>query len=105
MSKAITAADFDTEVLQSTEPVLVDFWAVWCGPCKLIGPHIDALATEYAGKAKVFKCNVEEEQDIASKYNVMQIPTLLFFKDGKVVDQLIGAESKAKIAARLDALV
>ncbi len=105
MSTAVTTADFEQVVLKSDVPVLVDFWAVWCGPCKMIGPHIDALATEYAGKAKVLKCNVDEEAEVAGKYNVMSIPTLLFFKDGKLVDQIIGAVSKDTIAKKLNTLL
>ena len=105
MSSAITTSDFEAEVLQSNVPVLVDFWAVWCGPCKMIGPHIDELATQYAGKAKVLKCNVDDETEIASKYGVMSIPTLLFFKGGKVVDQIVGAVPKATIAGKLDGLL
>jgi thioredoxin 1 len=105
MSSAVTTSDFETEVLQSSVPVLVDFWAVWCGPCKMIGPHIDELATQYAGKAKVLKCNVDDETEIASKYGVMSIPTLLFFKGGKVVDQIVGAVPKATIAGKLDGLL
>ena len=105
MSSAITTSDFDQEVLQSNVPVLVDFWAVWCGPCKMIGPYIDALATEYEGRAKVLKCNVDDEAEIAGKYGVMSIPTLLFFKGGKVVDQIIGAVPKTAIAGKLDSLL
>ena len=105
MSTAVTAADFEQVVLKSDVPVLVDFWAVWWGPCKMIGPHIDALATEYAGKAKVLKCNVDEEAEVAGKYNVMSIPTLLFFKEGKLVDTIVGAVSKDTIAKKLNTLL
>lgn len=107
MSKAaaVTTADFEKEVLQSDVPVLVDFWAVWCGPCRMIAPHVDAVAEEFAGKAKVFKVDTDAEQKIATDYNVMSIPTLIFFKDGKVADQLIGAVPKSEIANRLNKLV
>jgi thioredoxin 1 len=105
MSSAVTTGDFDQEVLQSNVPVLVDFWAVWCGPCKMIGPHIDALAAEYEGKAKILKCNVDDEPEIAGKYGVMSIPTLKFFKGGKVVDEIVGAVSKTVIAGKLDSLL
>lgn len=105
MSNIVTTSEFDQEVLQSAVPVLVDFWAVWCGPCKMIGPHIDALSTEYAGRAKVLKCNVDDESEIASRYNVMSIPTLLFFKGGKVVDQIVGAAPKAAMAKKLEDLL
>lgn len=105
MSKVVTTSEFEQEVLQSPVPVLVDFWAVWCGPCKMIAPHVDALATEYEGRAKVLKCNVDDESEIAGRYGVMSIPTLLFFKDGKVVDQIVGAAPKTAIANRLEALL
>ncbi|HSV72743.1 MAG TPA: thioredoxin [Chthonomonadales bacterium] len=99
---AVTADTFDTEVLHSTMPVVVDFWAEWCGPCRMVAPHLDAIAEEYAGKAKVVKVNVDEEPDLAGRYNVMSIPTLLFIKDGKVVDQSVGAEPKSAIVSRLE---
>ena len=102
---AVTSADFDAEVLQSPVPVLVDFWAVWCGPCRMIAPHVDAVAEEFQGKAKVLKVDVDVEQDIAAKYGVMSIPTLVFFKDGKVADQIVGAQSKSVIAGKLEKLV
>ena len=102
---AVTSSDFDAQVLQSSVPVLVDFWAVWCGPCKMIAPHVDALAEEYAGRVKVMKVNVDDEQEIANRYGIMSIPTLLFFKDGKVADQVVGAVSKSVIADRLEKLL
>ncbi len=107
MSKAaaVTAADFDKEVLQSDVPVLVDFWAVWCGPCRMISPHVDAVAEEFAGKAKVFKVDTDTEGDLAMKYNVMSIPALIFFKNGQVADQVVGAVPKNVIAEKLNKLV
>ena len=99
---AIKASDFDTEVLQSDVPVLVDFWATWCGPCRAIAPSIEQLADEYAGKAKVYKLDVDSEGAIAERYNIMSIPALLVFKGGKVVDQMVGAASKATIAGMID---
>jgi len=99
---AITADNFDSEVLQSDVPVLVDFWAEWCGPCKAIGPSIEQLATEYAGKAKVYKVDVDSEGDLASRYGVMSIPALLVFKGGKVVEQMVGAAPKATLAQLID---
>ena len=102
---AVTSSDFDSQVLQSSVPVLVDFWAVWCGPCKMIAPHVDALAEEYAGRIKVLKVNVDDEQEIANRYGIMSIPTLLFFKDGKVADQVVGAVPKNVIADRLEKLL
>jgi thioredoxin 1 len=82
---------FESEVLQSDQPVLVDFWAPWCAPCKMIAPAVDTLATEFAGKAKVGKINIDDHQMVAQRYNVMSIPTLLVFKGGQVVDQVVGA--------------
>lgn len=99
---AVTTAEFDSKVLQSDVPVLVDFWAEWCGPCKAIAPHIEALAQEYAGRVKVFKVDVDQNQDLAVRFGVMNIPTLLLFKGGQVVDHMVGAEPKQKIAAMLD---
>lgn len=99
---AVTTAEFDNKVLQSDVPVLVDFWAEWCGPCKAIAPHVEALAQEYSGKAKIYKVDVDQDPDIAVRFGVMNIPTLLLFKDGQVVDHMVGAESKQKIAAMLD---
>lgn len=88
--------------MNSEVPVLVDFWAEWCGPCKAIGPAIEELATEYEGRAKVVKINVDQEGDLAMKYGVMSIPALLVFKGGKVVDQMVGALPKPQIAALID---
>ena len=102
---AVTTAGFEDEVLKSPLPVLIDFWAVWCGPCKMIAPHVDAVASDYEGRAKVMKVNVDEEPEVAGKYNILSIPTLLFFKDGKVVDQIVGAVQKKTIAEKLESLV
>lgn len=97
----VTEADFDAVVLGSELPVLVDFWAPWCNPCRMLGPVIDEIADEVDGKALVCKVNIDEEQDLAQEYRVMSIPTLLFFKDGKVVNQLVGVRPKEEL---LDAL-
>ena len=86
----VSDATFEQEVLRSAQPVLVDFWAVWCGPCKAIAPVVDSLATTYAGKLKVAKVNVDESSATPSRYGIRGIPTLLFFKDGKVADQVVG---------------
>jgi thioredoxin 1 len=95
-------ADFDTAVLQSSEPVLVDFWAEWCGPCKMIAPALDQLADAYEGKARIVKVNVDHNRATAMKYHVRSIPMLLLFKDGQVQDTLIGAVGKAQLAAMID---
>ena len=104
MAKVITDANF-TETLNTQMPVLVDFWATWCGPCRAIGPVIEELAAEYDGKAVIGKCNVDENEDAPMKYGIRSIPTLLFFKNGELVDRLVGAAPKAEIAAKLDSLI
>ena len=91
MATQLNSSNFDEEVLQSDLPVLVDFFAEWCGPCKMMSPMVDQLAGAYAGKLKVFKVNVDDAQEIASRYGVMSIPTFIFFKDGKAVHQTVGA--------------
>ena len=101
----LTTQNFEAEALKSTTPILVDFWAEWCGPCKAIGPTLDELANEYAGKAKIGKVNVDEQQDLAAKYNVRSIPTLLFIKNGDVVEQAVGAKGKGALKASLDKLI
>ncbi|MFY9176212.1 MAG: thioredoxin [Caldicoprobacterales bacterium] len=89
--------NFEHEVLKSDLPVLVDFWAAWCGPCKMIAPIIDQLAEEYDGKAKIAKVNVDDNRDLAVQFKVMSIPTLILFKDGEIVDQIMGARPKAEL--------
>ena len=97
----VTAQDFENEVLKSDIPALVDFWAEWCGPCKMIAPFVDAIAEEYAGKLKVRKLNIDKDATIAAKYGVMSIPTLVLFKGGEVVEQIVGALSQQKIVEKI----
>ena len=105
MALQITENNFETEVIQSKVPVLVDFWATWCGPCKMISPIVDQLATEMAGAAKVGKVDVEVNKDLANRFNIRSIPTLLFFKNGELVDTINGTTSKDNILAHLKALL
>jgi thioredoxin 1 len=98
----LTQDNFDTEVIKSESPVLVDFWAEWCGPCKMIAPVLDELADEYDGRVKIGKVNIDDHQGIAAQYGVRAIPTLLVFKQGQVADQLVGARSKRDLKASLD---
>jgi thioredoxin 1 len=98
----LTDDNFQTEVLESSQPVLVDFWAAWCGPCRNIAPIIEELARDYDGKAKVGKLDVDNNQRVAMQYGIRAIPALLIFKNGKVVDQIIGAVPKPHISAKLD---
>ncbi len=101
----ITDTNFDTVVSKSDRPVLVDFWAVWCGPCRTIAPHVEALADEFDGKAIVGKLDVDKSRDSAIKFGIQSIPTLLFFKGGKVVDRVIGAVDKKVLKEKLTALL
>ena len=98
---AVTSENFVAEVLQSPLPVLVDFWAAWCGPCRAVAPTVEALAVEYAGKLKVVKLDVDEAGDVAGQFGVQSIPTLMLFKGGQPVEQLIGAQSKPAILSKI----
>lgn len=101
----ISDSTFDQEVLQSDVPVLVDFWAPWCGPCRAIAPVIDELSQEYAGKLKVAKCNVDDNPKTPSRYGIRAIPTLIIFKGGNVSEQITGAVAKSQIATAIDKVV
>ena len=101
----LSDANFQEEVLQSDAPVLVDFWATWCGPCRMIAPVIEQLAGEFEGRAKIAKMDVDHNPETPMHFGIRSIPTLLFFKDGRVVDQVVGAASKKVLADKLEALV
>jgi thioredoxin 1 len=101
----LSAASFQSEVLEAQTPVLVDFWAPWCGPCRAIAPTIDELAREYSGRVKVAKLNVDEAQDISRRYEVRSIPAIVVFQDGKIVQGLVGAAPKARLAAILEGVL
>ncbi len=101
----LTDETFEKDVVQSPEPVLVDFWAPWCGPCRMLAPVIEELAKEYGGKIRVAKINTDEHPNAAARFKISAIPTLLFFKGGKVLEQLVGVHSKAEIKKTLDSLV
>lgn len=101
MTAHFTDKNFEQEVMKSDLPVLVDFYADWCGPCKMMAPAIDELAAEYEGKWKIGKCNVDEAPKIAEKYGIQSIPTLYFYKDGEIVDQAIGFQAKDKLKEKL----
>jgi len=102
---SLTAESFESEVKNSDKPVLVDFWAEWCGPCKMLGPILDEIADEKGDAVKITKVNVEDSQALAAEYGIKSIPAMLFFKDGEVKDQLVGLAAKDVIVAKLDALI
>lgn len=104
MAKEFTDANFD-ELLSSNKVVVADFWATWCGPCKAMGPSIDELATEYEGKALIGKVDVEENNDLAEKYAIRSVPTIIFFKDGEMVDKVVGLQPKAALEAKIKELI
>ncbi|MEQ8910096.1 MAG: thioredoxin [Vicingaceae bacterium] len=103
MALEITDANFEEVVLNSDKPVLVDFWAEWCGPCRMVGPVVEELSNDYEGKAVVGKVNVDHNPEISAKYGIRNIPTVLFFKGGEVVDKQVGAAPKTAYAGKLDA--
>jgi len=98
----LTAATWEKEVLEFKGLVMVDFWAVWCGPCRIVAPTVEELAKEYAGKIKVGKLNTDENPELASRYKIMGIPTIMFFKDGQKIDQIVGAVPKPQLKSKID---
>ena len=104
MEKIVTDDNFN-EILNTDKPVMVDFWATWCGPCRMLAPTVEALAGKYEGKAVIGKCNVDENKEIPVQFGIMSIPTLLFFKNGQLVDRLVGLVPESAIAGKLDALL
>ena len=102
MAKVFTTDNFETEVLKAEKPVLVDFWATWCGPCKMMAPNVEEIATEYKGKVTVGKVDVDECQELATRFGIMSIPTLIVFKDGEKKEVLVGYRLKMQIAQVLD---
>jgi len=105
MALEVTDTNFDEVVLKSGIPVMVDFWAEWCGPCRMIAPALEEISKEYSGKALVVKCDVDNNPGVASKFGIRNIPTVLFFKDGKVADKQIGAVPKTNFVNKLNALI
>lgn len=104
MEKTVTDSNFN-EIIATGMPVVVDFWATWCGPCRALAPVVAEIAEEYDGKAVVGKCNVDDSQDLAVRFGIRSIPTLVFFKDGEAVDKIVGLSSKADIASKIDSLL
>jgi thioredoxin 1 len=100
-TKTVTDASFEADVLKSTKPVLVDYWAEWCGPCKMVAPVLEAIAEEHGDKIEIVKLNVDENPEVARKYNILNIPTLGVFQDGEVVKELVGARSKTALLREL----
>jgi thioredoxin 1 len=105
MAHPITDSEFDAKVLKATTPVLVDFWAPWCGPCKAMLPIVEELSEEFAGKVEIYKINVDENADVSGQYGVMSIPTFMIFKDGEVKETFVGVKSKEDIAIKINALL
>lgn len=105
MALEITTENFEETILKSDKPVMLDFWAEWCGPCRMVGPIVDELHVEYDGKAVIGKVNVDEQEAISTKYGIRNIPTILFFKNGEIVDKNVGVAPKSDLAKKIDALL
>ena len=105
MAQALTDSNFSEVVEQAQQPVVVDFWATWCGPCRMISPIIDKMAEKYEGRVNVVKCNVDESTDIPMKFGIRNIPTILFFKGGELVDRVVGAVPQAEIERRIEQIL
>lgn len=105
MAIAVNDSNFNQIVINSDKPVLVDFWATWCGPCRMVAPIVDELATEYEGKAVITKCDVDSSSEVPLKYGIRNIPTILFFKNGELKDKIVGATTKSVIVANINALM
>ena len=105
MALEVNDSNFDEVVIKSDKPVIVDFWAEWCGPCRMIAPIVEELSIEYSGKVVVAKCDVDNSPGVASKFGIRNIPTVLFFKDGKIADKQIGAVPKSNFVTKLNALI
>ena len=103
--KEITSAEFEAEVLKSSVPVLVDFWAPWCGPCKMLAPVVDELAAEYEGKVKFVKIDIDDNGDTATRFSVMSIPTLILFKDGEAAVRTVGLQPKPALKSKIDSVL
>jgi len=105
MTLEVNDSNFDELVLKSDKPVVVDFWAEWCGPCRMVGPIIEEISNEYTGRALVLKCDVDSNPGVAARYGIRNIPTILFFKDGKIADKQVGAVPKSNFVSKLNALL
>ena len=102
---AVTTENFEAEVAQATQPVVVDFWAEWCPPCKMLAPVLDKVAERFTGQLKILQCNVDENQELAMKYGVTSIPNLIFFKDGQVIDQALGYMNEPQLSAKVASVI
>ncbi len=104
MEKILTNTNY-SEIVAGSQPVMIDFWATWCGPCRMLSPTVDEIASEWGDRVTVAKCNVDDAEEVAAQFGIRNIPTLVFLKDGKIVDRLVGAVPKAEIVAKLQSLI